>query len=172
MTESMLRSQIRSLAVSQVGAHYVWGGYGNIPGPRPDPNPFPGGFGHRVHMWPNDPAANTADHGRQVPIMNTAFTNIQGTIHICGGRFRRTSGPRADYANPASRDASIREVLLWPRPDNTAGSSRMIWGENCEGVRHFDCVGFVNWCYWKALGSNNVFNFPMADHWDSSSFSN
>ncbi len=150
---ALLRGKIRAQAIGQIGAHYVWGGYGNRPGNTPDPNPFPGGFGRRVGLWPNSPTADISDHGRRQPIMNAAFTNIQGRIHICGGRFRRTDGrARADYLNSASSDQSIREALLWPRPNDRIDSNEIVWGENCVGVRHFDCVGFVNWCFWSVLG--------------------
>ena len=27
-------------------------------------------------------------------------------------------------------------------------------GECCVGKRHFDCIGFVNWCFWRAMGNN------------------
>ena len=85
-----LKLQIAAMARTQIGAHYVWGGYGNIPGAtRPDAHQFPGGFGRRARMWPNDPVGNRRDHGRSQPIMFTAFTEIGGRIYICGGRCNR-----------------------------------------------------------------------------------
>lgn len=150
MSETILRSRIRSLAVGQVGAHYVWGGYGNTPGSSPDANTFPGGFGQRVHLWANDPAPNAEDHGRSQPIMNAAYTNITGTVHVCGGRYRRVNGIQADLTSEAS--AALREVYLWPRPNDRIDSHQVVWGESCVGVRHFDCIGFVNWVLWKVLG--------------------
>lgn len=145
----MLRSQIRSTAVAQIGAHYVWGGYGNIPGS--DPNAYPGAFGQRVRLWDNDPQPNVNDHGRRQPILNAAYTNITGTVHVCGGRFRRVSGTQADISSGTvcDGDMMIREALLWPRPDDRITSPQVVWGESCVGVRHFDCIGFVNWVLWQ-----------------------
>ena len=38
----------------------------------------------------------------------------------------------------------------WPRPNsslsNNSAHHSTIWGESCVGSRHFDCVGFINWC--------------------------
>lgn len=150
MSEAMLRARIRSTAVAQIGAHYVWGGYGNMPGDRPDPNPYPGAFGSRVRMWTNDPTANQEDHGRSQPILNAAYTNIVNRVHICGGRFNRVTGQQADPAtdNP---DGPLREVLLWPRPNDSIDARETVWGESCVGIRHFDCIGFVNWVFWQVL---------------------
>ena len=145
------KDRVVELARGEIGAHYVWGGYGNIPGDRPDPNPFPGSFGRRVRMWPNDDSGNRQDHGRTQPIMYAAYTEIGGRIYVCGGRCNRVVGvPHANMTDSMLRQA--REVWLWPRPDDRIEASRTVWGENCDGSRHFDCVGFVNWCYWRAVG--------------------
>ncbi|HEX2798825.1 MAG TPA: hypothetical protein VHQ44_04055 [Thermoanaerobaculia bacterium] len=33
-----------------------------------------------------------------------------------------------------------------------------MWGEPCNGKRHFDCVGFLNWILSNAFGSAFVWN--------------
>jgi hypothetical protein len=33
------------------------------------------------------------------------------------------------------------------------GHGKLVWGQSCKGIRHFDCVGFISYCYWKATGS-------------------
>ena len=36
-------------------------------------------------------------------------------------------------------------------PASTSGAlgfgGKVVWGESCHGVRHFDCVGLVSYCY-------------------------
>jgi cell wall-associated NlpC family hydrolase len=152
MSEARIRqikARVARLAREQRGAHYVWGGYGNYPD-RPDSNPFPGSYGRRVSMYPDDPSPNPRDHGRRHPVLNTAFTNINNRIYVCGGRCSRVAGtPRADVSSEDVQHA--HEVYTWPRPDDAINSPRVVWGESCQGIRHFDCIGFVNWCYFQIL---------------------
>jgi cell wall-associated NlpC family hydrolase len=39
-------------------------------------------------------------------------------------------------------------IGLWPRKIRVdkEGPAMIVLGESCEGVRHFDCIGFVNYC--------------------------
>jgi hypothetical protein len=30
---------------------------------------------------------------------------------------------------------------------------KLVWGQSCKGIRHFDCVGFISYCLWKASGA-------------------
>jgi len=43
----------------------------------------------------------------------------------------------------------------WPRPNGAISQNRAknstLWAESCVGKRHFDCIGFVNWCLSKVL---------------------
>ena len=43
----------------------------------------------------------------------------------------------------------------WPRPNSSVNNNSphhsTVWGESCVDVRHFDCIGFVNWCLSEVL---------------------
>jgi hypothetical protein len=43
----------------------------------------------------------------------------------------------------------------WPRPNsslrNDSPHHSTVWGESCIGSRHFDCIGFINWCLSEVL---------------------
>jgi cell wall-associated NlpC family hydrolase len=41
---------------------------------------------------------------------------------------------------------------LWPRlMEGKTVTRQIVWGEDCRTVRHFDCIGFVNYCFSLAL---------------------
>jgi hypothetical protein len=56
----------------------------------------------------------------------------------------------------ATSDADLRKLSLmgpgpseYPRRINSGGLIHL--GESCEGIRHYDCIGFVNWVLSKVL---------------------
>ncbi|MDX2039329.1 MAG: NlpC/P60 family protein [Isosphaeraceae bacterium] len=130
------------LARSQIGAHYVNGAAGNRPGEhdgawyRPD----------AVKMYKNEPlpGGKGAADGRVSPIVQSAYCKINGFC-ICGGRSALSSVKALPVGN-LDEEIVIFDNCKWPRPDKYIHGSKTIYGESCEGVRHFDCIGFVNWC--------------------------
>lgn len=40
-----------------------------------------------------------------------------------------------------------------PGPNGVDIGGKLVWGESCKDKRHFDCVGFISYCYWKASGN-------------------
>ena len=38
-----------------------------------------------------------------------------------------------------------------PGPGGDLGG-KLIWGQSCKDIRHFDCVGFISYCYWQGSG--------------------
>ena len=42
-----------------------------------------------------------------------------------------------------------------------ADNNRIVWGEDCRGVRHFDCVGFVNFVLNVTTGQQWTFNISQ-----------
>jgi hypothetical protein len=43
-----------------------------------------------------------------------------------------------------------------PGQNGGDGGGKLVWGQSCKGIRHFDCVGFISYCYWKASGRRGV----------------
>jgi cell wall-associated NlpC family hydrolase len=37
--------------------------------------------------------------------------------------------------------------------NHTSIVGKIVWGEDCTGKQHFDCVYFCMYCYWKTVGS-------------------
>jgi len=174
----MLRERIAQLAREQAGGHYlkracgqIFDGSGNlVPGSVPR-HALPA-----VYLHPNDPG---------VPIMFAAASRPAGRIaaRACAGRYRAIHWPSPP--DLLDNETYLREPRLyaWPRPENyLAGSppvtderavrewrrqwradvTATIWGECCVGKRHFDCVGFVNWCFWAVLGAEAILE---VDQW-------
>jgi hypothetical protein len=65
--------------------------------------------------------------------------------HVCGGRYGKVAGlPVADATNPEHQANPQR--YRWQR----VCDGEVVQGEACEGKRHFDCGGFVAFCYSRA----------------------
>ena len=155
--------QIVQLARRQVGEHYLWGGRGEIPG---------GGTAcslpsRNVRMAPDsfDPRA---------PIVRTAFHPVFDAS--CAGRWGAKPGGRP--FNPRDTDLigyleqqkfkppeSVQDYFGFT-PRRVSGGhytdTALVWGEPCDGKRHFDCVGFLNWILSNALGS--AFVWDISDY--------
>jgi hypothetical protein len=144
-TTYLSRVNIVNTALSQVGAHYLWGATGGIPGIC------------SPHVWYNENrvsmAANSFDPRH--PRIHTACSDIHTRLY-CSGRSALYGGQPASHAElfkpcvdrlPSSQselDSLSHDHYLWPRPDERP-SARITYGESCIGKRHFDCVNFVNW---------------------------
>src|SRR6185437_5393406 len=92
------------------------------------------------------------------PSLWAASCSVDGT-HVCAGRFASLPGGRTASAH----DQDLKDYLAslkgqdpdswppfykiyWPRVmSGKTVTTQIVWGEDCRGVRHFDCVGFVNW---------------------------
>ena len=141
-----LRMRVIRLAESMVGSHYLWGAAGACPGQS---NGSPGRPGS-VRLIENrfDPAN---------PYVNAASCSVTD-YHVCSGRYREVNGTVVQPTDPNLRTflSSIEREPpttwrspngLWPRKmQGSTVTTQIVWGESCVGVRHFDCVGFVNYC--------------------------
>lgn len=60
-----------------------------------------------------------------------------------------------------TNNLAARDMARWPRPnynlDNNDSTRSTVWGEDCTGKRHFDCIGLVNWVLWKVLQRDFTF---------------
>jgi hypothetical protein len=152
-TTLAMRNQVIALARSLRGSHYTQGAAGDIPDRG-------GGAEYRrstMRMLPNEPfghlviapgpsPARPASHRSGPPPVMFAAQCDQMHQKICRGR------PEADdvQAKPiATLDNQSAETTpdnyRWPRPTDFF-SGRKIFGESCANKRHFDCIGFVNYC--------------------------
>ena len=116
--------------------------------------------------------AAAARYKIQTPMLFTAYADTSDFgLLACGGRAGVFNAPLAleemnakiplalDLKWKNLTDDQIEELLenatepdsyRWPRPNsslsNNSAHHSTIWGESCVGTRHFDCIGFVNWC--------------------------
>ena len=140
------RAEIVRLARAQKGAHYVFGAYGSMPGirRRQDQYCFPEPAGNRVNMHPN--SAGPPE------IIYAAETRVR-VQKICAGRFRQTRLRRANVqqlqnarSEQGQSDTQLEGTRLrYPRPFD----GQQVWGEDCRGIRHFDCIGLIAWLVWR-----------------------
>lgn len=60
-----------------------------------------------------------------------------------------------DQLDELQGNAGDTASFRWPRPNSSLNNNSphhsTVWGESCVDVRHFDCIGFVNWCLSEVL---------------------
>ncbi|HEY3928450.1 MAG TPA: NlpC/P60 family protein [Candidatus Koribacter sp.] len=149
-------TRIVNFARTLLNSHYIWGAAGNTPNASD-------GIGSRtshVTLAPNslDPHS---------PSVFAAQCTTLSTHYVCAGRYRHLQGGRQAGASDWDLNHYLDELrkqpseAMWcpyanyftPRlvqGDNTIESrGKIIWGEDCRYVRHFDCVGFTNFVITK-----------------------
>lgn len=148
------------LARTQVGAHYLWGGRGELPG-RGTLSPLEG---RNVRIAPNDfspdkPCICTAEH----PAFGARCAGRWG--RLSGGPIDTSGAKRQEYLKyledqrsmPPERVGSGNGGLT---PRRVVGGqytdAPLVWGERCDQSRHFDCVGLINWLISIARGTSLV----------------
>ncbi|WP_425616044.1 hypothetical protein NA78x_005983 [Anatilimnocola sp. NA78] len=160
--------KVIAVAKSLIGSHYINGGYGATPGKEDGCPCRPGGI--RLVADPNrlNPAKLAA--AEQNLAVFAAEMNVNRYC-VCAGNYHSFSGGRT--ASPIDRDLvgyldslKGKPPATWPNyynhftprrafgpgPGGELGGT-LVWGQSCKGIRHFDCVGFISYCYWKATGS-------------------
>ena len=121
------RSKIVSTAFSLIEEHYLMGAAGQIPNQG-------GGTNDRLVLLnsENHTASIDVDYGKPKGVKT----------HVCGGRFNKAQSlPEADPRNPDHHAEA--QKYKWKRTSD----GQEVLGEACEGKRHFDCGGFVSFCY-------------------------
>ncbi|HJZ89953.1 MAG TPA: hypothetical protein VKE40_03720 [Gemmataceae bacterium] len=164
-------SRVIGIARGLIGSHYINGGYGACPD-REDGCPC------RIGSVKLIADANRLNPGKlPIPNQNLAvfaaemsFVKEDGTkvYCVCAGNYATAGGketvpndgdlvsylqslkgkPPAEWSN-FSRLTPRR--AFGPGPGGDLGG-KLVWGLSCKAVRHFDCVGFISYCYWKATG--------------------
>jgi len=124
------RKKIVETALNLSDEHYLMGAGGQIPDKG-------GGVNSRNVVL--DPTNHTAS-------VDVYYGKDKGTkTHACGGRYSKvTSMPEGNPANAEHQKSPSK--YKWKRTSDRSE----VWGEACEGKRHFDCGGFVSFCYHQA----------------------
>jgi len=161
-----------------VGSHYIHGGYGATPG-RSDG--FPTADGRKIELIFDERRMDPTNvYGEQHSIAILAASTlisyrdtanvVHSTYSVCAGSFSTTKDGKG---NLSESDHDVEDVIrilqkasfgqfntmlprltprrvFGPRPQGKS-SGELVLGEACANVRHFDCVGFISYCVWKAL---------------------
>jgi cell wall-associated NlpC family hydrolase len=142
MYELMLRNCVVMIAqqVHSIGSHYLWGAQGDgwVPLVKP----------------------NVLGASEQDKCLNAASLN-GSREYACAGRCNNAAvrglaqwkGTTMEEFNRANGSS-----FLWPRYYRDAdtanpSSSGLVYGESCQGKLHFDCAGFVRYCFRLILGA-------------------
>jgi hypothetical protein len=158
-----IRLAIVQLARSFVPrAHYLWGTAGNTPGSG-DGNAG-GGKMSAATMRAPGLSPSEQDRDKVLGVCMAVQPHFDG-YNTCAGRSRGKGAAALEPFLEACRqklDGGQTDQTTWPgggggalfprkyyfRGELAAGGA-VVWGESCAGVRHFDCVGLVNYCYAK-----------------------
>ncbi len=151
----------------RANCHYLWGTAGNTPD-RSDGNPG-GGKRSNAQMYTPPSIDTVTTDMKKVIGLRMAKQEQVDPYNTCAGRCDLYK-PQPDAAalkkyiddlneflgkkGKALQDIPIGELPagpnnLYPRKYHFKKDfqSEIVWGEACDGIQHFDCVGFVNYCY-------------------------
>jgi len=158
----MSRERVVAEARTQAeqGAHYIKVGYGHMydaSGTRVDDVIRPHAVGFIV----------SGERRPQVPgvpeYVRFAATSELNGRRVCAGRCGlvvQNSGLIGDPHN--AQHLATPSQRFWRRPENYAHARPDVIGECCVMKRHFDCLGFVVWCFWKGEGTpSGPVGFPF-----------
>jgi hypothetical protein len=145
------RGKVIEIAKHLVGCHYLMG----AAGARPDQqNGMPGRRGS-VYMY--DPSR----HKGATPddLMHSVATCDILKFHTCAGRAWKLNPPGVMIADPRTKLteeqlAKETEDLSYRTVYKQGVRKGIILAERCEGIRHFDCIGFINYCLSIAMGGD------------------
>jgi hypothetical protein len=177
----LIKQCVIDLARKQVGSHYLWGAAGNTPGQSDGPSFRPSYT--KLHANVPDVDSNAANGAKpavsdvNVPTLFAAWADspYDGKL-ACSGRcallgklpfalsgivlndalgfnLKNMTKEQIDEFKKNRKDVT---KFRWPRPNGTldkSGFKSTVWGESCIGVRHFDCIGLVNFCLTTILNS-------------------
>jgi hypothetical protein len=163
---------------AEAGAHYLWGAAGNTPGQSDGASYRPAHAKLHANVPDVLGAGGTPAYKVNAPVLFAAYVNSsdQGDLP-CAGRpvtFTNELGLKLELKKGAGgafdlklkdltdeqkeelkTKASTPDSYRWPRPNDLILNNNQhfstVWGESCLKKRHFDCIGFVNWCFSTAL---------------------
>ena len=132
LTQEEYRKKIVQTALCLSEEHYLMGTAGQIP----DNN---GGLNSRKVVL------NDEDHGASVDVYYGKDKVTKKPLiktHVCAGRPNKCN--QLSKGDPSNiNHQNNYHAYRWSR----VSDGEALWGEACEGKRHFDCGGFVTYCY-------------------------
>lgn len=169
-------AKLMEIARSYEGCHYINGSYGSIPGDENSGSPNrPGGLKLIKTHSRLDTALDIKDKTKNLAV-NAAEMSVK-TYCVCAGSWRNISGGR--WTDPNSWDLQNYLKTLRETPDTNnwvnyfgiytprrafgpGQKGEVYWGQSCAGIRHFDCITFINYCLWKLTGTMRGYEIK---HW-------
>ena len=154
-----LKQMVAGLAASFAGSHYVWGAAGNTPG-SDDGAPY---RKSAVTLLPNEPdpqAGKPLGAGKKATLF-AASCSVAG-FKVCAGRCDvLKSGTRCNLNDMEELKKQMEKAddYLWPRP----GGGDLLWGKDCRGKRHFDCISLINYCLSNVLQKTVQFTLNLQE---------
>lgn len=143
------RQLIIHAARKHLGAHYLWGSGGARPGVSD------GAWYRAGDVDLQSPSLNPSS-----PAVFAAVCSKDG-VHVCAGRYlgiqggRQTSRDAVDLKSYLDSLSKLPQTMWLPyysyfSPRNVVGHTiddapKIVWGEDCRGTRHFDCISFINY---------------------------
>jgi cell wall-associated NlpC family hydrolase len=142
------RKRITNYARTLLGSHYLWGSGGSTPGHANGAR-----YKRDLVTW-----ADSSIQPSSVALY-AAKCNAQG-LYVCAGRYKKANGQVVSSNDVHLKNAldsfdNLQEALwgswyfrLTPRLVQGEGvdeAGKVVFGENCYDVRHFDCISFINY---------------------------
>jgi hypothetical protein len=154
-----------------IGSHYLWGAAGATP------NQQDGAY-YRTGAVNLDADAKS----NEKPSVFAASCDVDGH-YVCAGNFKEfidQTGGGYTYPSDVNLTKYLDEIRKLPSNSywypyksrftprvmkgNNLGAddNRIVWGEDCRYVRHFDCVGFVNFVL--SLTTSQKWSFSISQY--------
>jgi hypothetical protein len=176
--EDAMKQAVIDLAREQArnGAHYLWGCAGNTPGESDGATYRPS----HARLHENIPGldgtapkkmdvvapilfaawVDSSDQGKLACAGRCAIAEVQAlplalTITVKDALAIKVKSLTTAQLDEFKKNRGDSDSFRWPRPNGTltaGGHHSAVWGESCIGVRHFDCIGLVNYCMSDVLG--------------------
>jgi NlpC/P60 family len=169
------------------GAHYLWSTAGNTPGNKDGAwyRPLKAQLHANVPDLTADSQSQigASRHNVHAPMLFAAYADTSDFgLLVCTGRAAAFTSPLAlsemnanirkaldlkwrnlsdDQIDELQRNSRMVDDFRWPRPNSSLNNNSIhhstVWGESCVDVRHFDCIGLVNWCLSEVLNQHIQF---------------
>jgi len=159
---------LMATARRHIGEHYINGAYGAVPMAKAKDDGGgcpcrPGGVTLIKSPDRLNPQRQKDPHN---DLAVCAATYHAKQYSVCAGSWRTVTGGR--WTDPGAWDLTNYLATLKSKPVNEwtpyfekftprrafgpGQKGEVYWGESCEGIRHFDCIGFISFCLWEATG--------------------
>jgi hypothetical protein len=162
-------SKLIEIAKTYVGCHYLNGSYGAYPrGDNGDGAPNrPGGVSLIADPKRIDPKVDAEGTGFAV---KAATMKTKGHQCVCAGSYAALEFGKETTPTDPELTAYLATLTgdpkSWPNrleiytPRRAYGqgqNGKLVWGEDCTEIRHFDCITYINYCLWKLTGKVHTF---------------